>query len=466
MAETTETAVWLATEPDPTLAFLHLPAGGKTRGVAALLCPPFGWDEVSSYRARRRWTERLAQAGFPAARIALPGTGDSGGTPREPDRLAAWTNTVAHAAEWLRERTASTRIAAIGIGLGGLVAVRALADGAAIDDLLLWAVPSSGRTLVREMRAYAGVVAARYPADATGRPASADPALELIGFLMSGETAGALEQVRLNDLKLPQGQLRRALLVGRDRMAADRRLAAHLRASGATVEVVDDEAGDFSRLTAHPQEAQLPEGVIARSTQWLEQGAEVPQAADGRASTAPMPRREALGVPAGEAVGRLILGDAAVQETPIGIEVPGGHAFGILTEPIDRDLAPATAILLSAGALNHAGPNRMWVELARRWAAQGVATARIDLPGIGDAGGDERTLVSNRALYDPARVAQTLAVADALYASRPARAVRIRGPLRRRLLVTSCRRGEPLGRRRPHGQPLRVRVERSARRRA
>ena len=58
---------------EPVLSLFH-PAAGD---VAVLMCPPFGWDDICSYRSRRDWAERLATAGYPALRFDLPGTGDS-----------------------------------------------------------------------------------------------------------------------------------------------------------------------------------------------------------------------------------------------------------------------------------------------------------------------------------------------------------------------------------------------------
>ncbi len=177
--------VFLALEPDPVLAFLHEPDGSvEPAGTAVLICPPFGWEEMCSYRARRRWAQALAAGGYPTARFDLPSTGDSGGDPGDPDRVRAWITAAIGAGAWLRERSGCERVAAIGIGLGGVVACRAAAEGAEIDDLILWAVPADGRKLVRELRTFAGVVAARYPADVRAQEPSGG-ALELIGFRLT-----------------------------------------------------------------------------------------------------------------------------------------------------------------------------------------------------------------------------------------------------------------------------------------
>ncbi len=59
-------------------------------------------------------------------------------------------------------------------------------------------------------------------------------------------------------------------------------------------------------------------------------------------------------------------------------------------------------MLVNAGAQRHIGPNRMWVEIARRWAARGVPTLRFDLGGIGDSDGDAAALAPVAGIYKPA----------------------------------------------------------------
>jgi pimeloyl-ACP methyl ester carboxylesterase len=72
------------------------------------------------------------------------------------------------------------------------------------------------------------------------------------------------------------------------------------------------------------------------------------------------------------------------------------------------------AVLLNGGALRHIGPSRTWVEIARRWAARGVPTVRIDMPGIGESDGDAREPVPDASFYTPQRTEQTLAILDRL----------------------------------------------------
>jgi len=66
-----------------------------------------------------------------------------------------------------------------------------------------------------------------------------------------------------------------------------------------------------------------------------------------------------------------------------------GGLVGVLTEPVGDALALSgdrPAIVLSNVGLNHrTGPNRIWVELARRMAQKGFTTLRFDLSGLGDS---------------------------------------------------------------------------------
>ncbi len=250
----------LALHPDPVLAFFHRAGPVRHDRIAVLFCPPFGWEEVCSYPALRTWATDLADAGFPSARLQLPSTGDSGGVPGDPDRLEAWTGAIHEAADWLRETTGADRLTAIGIGLGGLLACRAVASGAAIDDLVLWSVRARGRTLLREMRAFARVIADRYPEES--RPELLAPGeLDLAGFLMSADTAGALESVELSRLALPQADGRRVLLLERDGLPADPELREHFERAGAAVSVQPTD--DYTPMMLDPLES-APRGARSR----------------------------------------------------------------------------------------------------------------------------------------------------------------------------------------------------------
>ena len=353
---------------------------------------------MCSYRARRTWADALAAAGYPAARLELPSTGDSGGSPGDAGRLEAWTSAIEHASEWLRETTGAERVCALGIGLGGLLACRAASRAASIDDLALWAVRARGKALLREMRAYASVVADRYPQEA--RPGLLAPGeLDLAGFLMSAETVRAIESTDLASLALPPGLGRRVLLLERDGLPVDRALREHFERASAEVTV--QPAWDYTPMMLEPQDSLTPRATIATTIAWIEEGSPGKSAAEGAAP------------PLGETEMELVSDGVAIRETAVRLD---GDVFAVVTERLDGPPSPFCAVWLGAGAVRHIGPSRMWVELSRQWAVRGVPSVRVDLPGIGEADGDAGEPVSNANMYSAERIEQAHAVLDQLVA--------------------------------------------------
>jgi alpha-beta hydrolase superfamily lysophospholipase len=395
--------VWLALTPEPVLAFLHAPPPGAARRTAVLMCSPFGWQENCSYRGRRRWALAMAEAGFPSATFDLPGSGDSGGSARDPGRLEAWTGAVAGAAAWLADATDADRIVAIGIGLGGMLACRAVASGAPIDDLILWEVPAHGRTLVRELTAYSQMLASMRPEDQ--RAPGPDGDLDCSGYLLSGETVRDLEGLNLPALELPDATRRRVLLLGRDGRAPDRRLREYFEQAGAAV--TGEPTDDFRDLMLHPQKSRTPSNTIVRTISWLSERED----SDPSHPSDQVARRGAEPLERGSV--DVAWGDATVRETPIRFDGPAGEMFAVHAESTELAPAPVCAVWLNGGALRHTGPNRAWVEVARRWAARGVPTVRVDHLGIGDSDGADED-VSDASLYRPERIDETMAVLDQL----------------------------------------------------
>jgi alpha-beta hydrolase superfamily lysophospholipase len=390
--------LYLDVRGEPVLCFLHPAAGGTQPAV--LFCPPFGREDAASYRSRREWAESLAAAGVPALRFDLPATGDSGGRIDTAERLDTWVQAVSVAARFLEAETERPRIAAIGIGLGGLLAVAALAEGAPLDDLVLWGVPASGRSLVRELTAFARIEADAIVAAGGPEPPAGSPEIAPGGFLLPTRVIDALRALDLTTVR-PRADGRRVLLLGRDGIPPDDALRRMLESSGATVETVDGD-GFGGMMTVLPEAARLPEAVTTLIGRWLA----VPT---GRGSRQPT---SAAGLSSQTAT--ITENGTAIRETPLAIEDGASRLVGILAEPADAPASDLALVLLNAGAIRRTGPGRMWVELARRWAARGVPTLRIDLAGIGDGSGPRPAPTTVADLYAPEYVAQVRAAIDAL----------------------------------------------------
>jgi alpha-beta hydrolase superfamily lysophospholipase len=383
------------------------PEGTPTQSTAVLLSPPLGWQDVSSYRARRDWALALAAAGHPTLRIDLPGTGDSGGGPRDPGLLRAWIAALSAAAGCLRPLSGCSRVAAVGFGLGGLILYRALAEGAPVNDVVLWGVSGRGRAHTRENRAFTRLEQAqrRGPED-TSVP---EGGLLTAGFLLTAETLADLDRLDVTAMPAPP-RARRALLLERDGIAVDKRLYGTLVEAGLDVST---EPGDgfADMLMAEPHETRSANVVLAAVTAWIQQedAGTSTSASDGSAVP---PAPVALVRTDTNAEMRAEDG-TAIRESPLQFEARAGQLFAVLTEPPTPG-APLCAVLLNAGAQRRIGVNRMWVEIARRWAARGVPTLRIDLEAIGDADGESARFGDIGSFYVPEFVEQVRSVLDEL----------------------------------------------------
>src|SRR5207302_8538316 len=104
---------------------------------------------------------------------------------------------------------------------------------------------------------------------------------------------------------------------------------------------------------------------------------------------------------------------SGVIETVYKIERPVDSMFGILCEPDPKTPRSECCVLfLNPGAVRHIGPNRMWVESARRWAARGVVSLRLDLSGIGESDGELNGDIAS--LYQDRLVEQVEMALDSL----------------------------------------------------
>ena len=285
--------------------------------------------------------------------------------------------------------------------MGGLLACRAALTGAPIDELILWGVPSRGRALTRELRAFSRLeVASIGDPDAGEEHPSREPVEGLVanGYLLSPETLADLQALDLDEVT-GECRARRALLLSRDGLSVDERLRARLELAGARVTVADGHG--YGAMTVEPQDARAPTEIFALVEAWLD---EEKAGAAGTAAARPTAAEGSLS---------LTEHGTELRERPLFLDGPNGRLFGILTEPVGPrgDLC---AVLLNAGPQRHTGPNRMWVETARRWAARGVPCLRVDLAAIGDSDGDSSVIVQVASLYQDAYVGQVRAVMDGL----------------------------------------------------
>lgn len=366
------TAFWLPVGEHAVAAVLHRPPG-PSLSTGVLLLPPFGWEETASHRSVRRWADELALEGHPTLRLDWPCTGDSSGAGSQPGQWDAWTQTVDAAAECLRQRTGCARVTAVGLGLGGLVALAAAHDGAAVDDLVLWGAPARGRAALRQLQATAALLG-EGPAQR-----EQDGLLWVYGYPMPADMQRQLAElvVERMDLRRPG---RRILVLDRGTDAA---LALALSVPGIGLEVAP--GAGYDHFVEHPQESLLPEPVVRRVSQWL--GREAVAASDLHLPDLPdLP--DAVRLPG-----------TSVQERLVELPSRAGLLRCVISEPVSGPRATLTTVLLNSGATRRTGPNRMWVDAARAWAQKGVTVVRLDLAPLGDSGGHQPSPRPNEGYY-------------------------------------------------------------------
>ena len=194
------------------------------------------------------------------------------------------------------------------------------------------------------------------------------------------------------------------LLLSRGAIPVDQRLMASLERQGAEVTVL--RTSDYYALIVKPEQSQVPEATVAHMSNWLAQGSPV---AEARPALGPRrtPRvREAREL---EAAG------GVVEST---LACPGSHAsrsgsFPATRWPVRRRWRCSCSAPERCRTPAQPGLGRAGAALGGR----GHPTVRLDLPGIGEAGGNDPELVTDESTYESWRVDDVRNVLNQLQAA-------------------------------------------------
>jgi hypothetical protein len=168
----------------------HFPRPAAPRGIAALLCNPFGQEAICAHRVFTVLADRLAQRGLPTLRFDYHGTGDSPGAD-DVGELEGWAADVVAAQDKLDALARPSHRVWIGLRLGAVLCARASRSATApLDTIVFWDPVVDGSAYLRELahadrRARLGAVsldAAKYRRIAH-EPLPAEPS-EAMGFLI------------------------------------------------------------------------------------------------------------------------------------------------------------------------------------------------------------------------------------------------------------------------------------------
>ena len=353
---------FITTGGRPLFTWHHPPPPHLRRGAGIVLCPALGYEYMSSYRAWRMLAERLASIGFDTLRLDYDGTGNSAGDPDDPDRVGAWLRSIARAIAETRRLSGSSPIALIGLRAGALLALQAAAAAGGVECLVLWSPFASGRAYVRELKAIARLSGQDEP-----HGHEDESAINAEGHLVTAETAESLARWTVGDITVRPA--RDVLLVDRDDRPAEPLVVARLKALGSAVTSIRTRG--TAEMLLPPHLAQVPEDALNEIASWFH---------PWHASSAPSAALPALPdeVDPAPAI-RDAYSERAVRFGP------DRRLFGVLACPADASSMAPAIVLLNTGGSHHVGPHRLYVSLAREWAADGHLVLRFDLGGLGDS---------------------------------------------------------------------------------
>jgi pimeloyl-ACP methyl ester carboxylesterase len=376
---------------DGCFGWLHPAQTHAAVSHGVVLCSPFGYDELCTHRGWRRLAERIAAAGMPVLRFDYPGAGDSLGTEEDPGQVEAWIESIINAVRHLRQWTGVTQVSLCGLRLGATLAAIAAQRMGDVEGLVLLSPALSGKNYVRELRAHRqGWLSTEAGAAAEPIPESA-AYVEAFGFGWHGDEIARLSAIDLRtDTSAPA---RRVLLLDSSNGARATALAGQYAANGVEVERLPFDESDRFMLEALYSEE--PVEAFSAVTGWL----------------AAQPSGEAPLAHAADALPEELPTQRLAQQRAVERAVLFGQYFGIYCQPdVPRAGVPAV-LLFNTGASHHIGDGRIFVTFARRLAAQGIASLRMDLGGLGESTPVAETVTLDT-LYSEEASADAMAGAD------------------------------------------------------
>lgn len=351
------TPVWFGPTDRPLFGWFHSGLSGKAR-AGVVICPPFGLENIRAHYALRLTAERLAEHEIAVLRFDYDGMGDSAGDISDPDRVGSWLRSVTAAINVVRT-AGIKRISLVGMRIGATMAVCAAADNAEIDQVVLWDPCMSGRAFLREQEAMSAIslgITTKH----------SDGSVETPGLVYGSETVRDLRTLRIEASGWPKA--RRVLVLTRPDREVDRSAIVGL---GSEIVQFAEAAGQRALMDVGAPFQRLPYETIGKIADWISKGY------DG--VTVPF-RTPSM---AGEAMVGTDREGRSIVERPLAI--PPGGLFGMLTEVAGAGDEGPVVLFLSVANQHHIGPDRLWVQLSRRWAAWGLRCLRLDLSGLGDS---------------------------------------------------------------------------------
>lgn len=324
-------------------------------GHGVLVVPALGIEHAGSDRLVRLFGDHAARLGHLVLIIEPVGTGDSTDLPDDTDLVVAYGQAITAGIRELARL--GTHVTLMGLRFGALAIATSLAADPCVREMVLGAVliepVEKGRNYRRELLML-GASTSDGLDDGWAAPA---------GSVLRPSDLAALHGLMLDDTPPPAGHV--LLAYGNDTA-----LPASLTTSWSSTATVETLRIAFDQIVVEDPERGRPLiELIVGVTEWLSL---LPDVAIGATSLKePPPDFRAAGTTWSEDVVALPMDDGEVLR-------------GVRTLP--KSTTRAGLVILSTGTNPRFGPGRLHTVLARRLAALGVATLRIERRGAGSDG--------------------------------------------------------------------------------
>lgn len=403
-----ETPTYFGPPESPLFGVVSLPTDRLVRG-GVVICPSLGKESMDSVRLYRTLARELSGRGFVVLWFDYLGLGDSSLAQDRDAAVHDWKASVGHAVGYLTQIGAQS-VTAIGVRAGCLILDAYMGESAGIDRIVYLDPSATGRRYLREHNALFRLAIG----DDAGRPGEST----IIGQRLTERAAREFSGLRIGTNPVADHGLHGVLLVRRNEVTDGR--VTELEAAEGVDSVI---TGGLAEC-AQPRDIPLPIPVAAVEAivGWIDR-------ANASATHPVQP------VYSSSAIMRSRDETDAVRETIEHIGPKG--LFAIRTEPVAESARNGSAVVFFITSNDyHVGPNRTWVELARRIGPDGTTSIRWDPAGRGMSGAvtgeswqrtyssaqiDDAVAVATSAGSEPSRLQLVGICSGAWYAAQTAR---------------------------------------------
>ena len=343
-------------------SWLHLPKASNSVTDITIICPPLGHDYMSTYRTLRVLADSLAEKQIACIRLDYANNGNSSDLLSVKASVSDYVENIVDVYNFLRSQHPKTNIHCIGLGLGGTFAFLA-AQKVAFSSLTLWEPCLRGKRFIRELKALSGMLS---------NPTDRNQDIEAVGLHL---TARFEEELMKTDLReINSLAVENILWLYRDEVKNDASFFENLKKISDSSEAYG--FSGYSEMTDIPTDTIIPKDTISKITSYIQEHCYKKQCTDE------------LSVDQANWVDKKSFTkfESELYEESLHMFGPAQSLFGVLCKPSKPGANDSPLVVfLNCGSEHNVGPHRTYTNYARKLAALGVSSLRIDIEGIGDS---------------------------------------------------------------------------------